>query len=489
MNIVIIKHRDFSTERIQETFSKKGYTVFSCANREEVTDFVEHKCSNLFLLPADEHGYEIAKMIRSSKVIDYNLSATPILFLGDSDDITKRIESISCGGNDFVERTNLAKIIKISRNLLEPDLVWKGAKIIVVEDDKTSGRIISSYVENMGSVVNWFESGEECLKYLSTDTADLLLVDYLMPKMNGAELTKKIRNELGLKELPIIFTSSTLEKEEILEFYRSGGNDYISKPYLKEELYTKLKLQLENSQNTRSLNVYIEELKNLSNVKDQFLAVCSHDLKTPLNSIIGYSDVLKEDAQVDDESREYIEIINHASKDLLTLVNDILTCTEVHLSGEIELEDIELVKVVEYILKQVKGTSRKEFEYKLTIDIKKPIIRGNSAMLRRVFSNIYSNAHKFTPTGGKIETRIWEEGDFIKCSISDSGIGIPDEHLEKLFYRMSGVGREGLEGQKSTGLGLSIVKDIMEKHGGRVDVESEEGSGTTFILSFLTVGR
>ncbi|PIK15341.1 response regulator [Halobacteriovorax sp. JY17] len=484
MNILIINHRNFSTERIQETFSSKGYSVYTCADRKGVENFVETKCPSLFLLPTCEEGFNIARFIRSSRVIDYNLSATPILFLGESDSISQRVESISNGGSDFVERTNIAKIIKISRNLLEPDLLWKGARVVVVEDDKTSARIVSSYVENMGSSVKWFDSGEKCFEFLKKDTADLLLVDYLMPKMNGAELTQKIRNELGLKELPIIFTSSTLEKEEILEFYRSGGNDYISKPFLKEELYSKMKLQLESSQNTKSQNIYIEELKNLSNLKDQFLAVCSHDLKTPLNSIIGYSDVLKSDVALSEDGTEMVEIINNASRDLLTLVNDLLTCSEVHLSGEVESVEIEIVRIIEYILKQIKGISKKDLEYKLTLDVKKPIILGNEAMLRRVFSNIYSNAHKFTPIGGKVETRIWEEGDSIKCSISDSGIGIAPEHLEKLFSRMSGVGRIGLEGQKSTGLGLSIVKDIVEKHGGKVEVESQENKGTTFTLTF-----
>ncbi len=485
MNILIVKHQNFSVDRIQETFISNGYNVFICSNKSEVADFVEKKCPSLFLLPADEVGFSISRFIRSSRVIDYNLSATPILFLGENNIISQRIESISNGGSDFVDRTNLAKIIKISRNLLEPDLLWKGAKLVLVEDDATSARIITSYVENMGAVVKWFESGEKCLKYLEEESADLLLVDYIMPKMNGAELTKKIRNELGLKELPIIFISSTLDKEEILEFYRSGGNDYISKPFLKEELYTKMKLQLESSQNTKSLNVYIEELKNLSNVKDQFLAVCSHDLKTPLNSIIGYTDVLKSDSHLDEEGVEILDIINNASRDLLSLVDDILTCSEVHLNGEIDLTDIELIKVIEYILKQIKGISKKKLEYELHLDVKKPIILGNEAMLRRVFSNIYSNAHKFTPSGGKIVTRVWEEGDYIKCSISDSGIGIPEKDIEKLFSRMSGIGRLGLEGQKSTGLGLSIVKDIVEKHRGRVEVESQEDIGTTFILSFL----
>ena len=484
MNILIINHSDFSTGRIQETFTSKGYSVFSCSDREEVTDFVERKCPSLLLLPANECGYDIAKFIRSSSVIDYNLSATPILFLGSGDDIGQRVESISNGGSDFVDRTNLAKIIKISRNLLEPDLIWKGAKIVVVEDDKTSARLISSYVENMGSEVTWFESGEECLEFLKKESIDLLLVDYIMPNMNGAELTRKIRNELGLKELPIIFTSSSLDKKEILGFYNSGGNDYISKPFVKEELYTKMKLQLESTQNTRALNVYIEELKNLSNLKDQFLAVCSHDLKTPLNSIIGYSDVLKSDAKLDEDESEMMEIISSASKELLTLVDDLLTCSEVHLSGDIELVEIEVVKIIEYILKQVKGISKKDLKYKLTIDTKEPLILGNMAMLRRVFSNIYSNAHKFTPVGGSIETRVWEEDEAIMCSISDSGIGIPKEHIEKIFTRMSGAGRIGLEGQKSTGLGLSIVKDIIEKHGGRVQVTSQVNKGTTFTLTF-----
>lgn len=488
MNIVIIEHENFSTENIRHAFLDNGYNVFMCSSKEEVVDFVETRCPSLLLLPANELGYSVSRFIRSSKVIDYNLSSTPILFLGESDNTTLRGESISNGGSDFVDRSNLGKIIKASCNLLEPDLVWKGAKIAIVEDDKVSARLLSSYVENMGSIVKWFENGQECLDYLKDESIDLLLVDYIMPFMNGAELTRKIRNDLGLKELPIIFTSSTFVKEEILEFYNSGGNDYISKPFLKEEVYTKIKLQLENSQNTRSLNEYIKELKNLSNVKDQFLAVCSHDLKTPLNSIIGYSDVLMQDAKMEKDEKDILGIINNASKDLLSLVDDILKCTEVHLSGQIDMDNIPLDEVIKYIFKQVKGISSKQLDYTFENEGPAPIIRGNEALLRRVFSNIYSNAHKFTPSGGKIETRIWEEGDTIKCSISDSGIGIPSDSIDRVFSRLSGVGRVGLEGQKSTGLGLSIVKDIIVKHGGSISVVSEENVGTTFTLSF-TKGR
>jgi signal transduction histidine kinase len=484
MKILIIDKNTLMRKNLKEELMYVGYDVedTSCYT-VDLSKIVDSKYQ-LLIVDACECGFKLSSEIREYEKSHNSDIITPVIFVAGKDDIKLRLESFQSGGNEFVIKERKSDISLKVNSILKPDLIWKGTNIAIVEDDNTTAKFLMYLLKNKGARVNWFNNAVDCYDFLKDNSVDLIVTDNIMPNMTGTELVTKIRTELGLKELPIMFTSSTKEKVEILEFYKCGGNDFISKPFLKEEVYTKIKILLDNTNKTKAMNQYIKELSNLNDVKDQFLAVCSHDLRAPLNSIIGYSDVLIEDDELESDVTDMIKVMNKSAHSLLGMVDDLLTLSEVQLKDELDLFEVDLHEIIKESYEQMKGSMSKSIEYTIDDRSDNAKIFGNDSMLRRTFTNLLSNAYKFTEDGGVISSKIWCEEDIVYCTIKDSGIGIPKKDLSNVFVRMSGVGRYGLEGQKSTGIGLSIVKEIVEKHNATIDVDSEEGKGTVFTLGF-----
>ncbi|WP_127715789.1 response regulator [Halobacteriovorax sp. HLS] len=484
MKLIIVDKNTLLRKTIKEELSYVGYDVVDKNDFDEVFSIIKSDVIDLVIVEASNEGFKLSQRIRSYEK-DNNLdNILPIVFTAELDEIELRLESFRCGGNEFIVTDNKGGISYKINSILKPDLIWNGSSIAIVEDDNTTAKFLTYLLKSKGASVNWFNSAVDCYEFLKKESVDLIVTDFVMPLMTGTELVKKIRIELGLKDLPIVFTSSTKEKSEILGFYKCGGNDFISKPFLKEEVFTKIKILLDNTNKTKMMNQYIRELSNLNDVKDQFLAVCSHDLRAPLNSIIGYSDVLIEDNDLDSDVTDMIRVMNKSAHSLLGMVDDLLTLSEVQLKNELDLKEIDLAKIVEESFEQLKGAVKKKISFNIEDKSEHAIIYGNDSMLRRIFSNLLSNAYKFTEDGGEISSRIWCEEGIVYCTIQDSGIGIPQKYLNNVFVRMSGAGRYGLEGQKSTGIGLSIVKEIVDKHKATIEIDSEEGKGTVFTLGF-----
>lgn len=485
MKVLVVDRNTLSRKLIKEELSYIGYEVVEASDFNSALEQYRKEKLDLLIIDNQHEGYKVGLAVRNNEKEHKPEENIPIIYMSTKDDVNQRIKAFENGGNEFLLKERKADIVFKVNSILKPDLIWKGSTIAVVEDDRITSKFLSHLLSNKGAKVNCFDNAVDCFAFLKeSDEIDLIVTDNIMPVMTGSELAKKIRHELGNKEIPIVFTSSTKEKEDILEFYKCGGNDFISKPFLKEEVYTKLKLLLDNTNKTKILNQYIEDLSSLNEVKDQFLAVCSHDLRAPLNSIIGYSDVLISDSEIPEDELDMIKIINKSAHTLLGMVNDLLTLSEIQLKGEFELKEVDMVELINETVDQLKGTMTKKIEFSLINESDHAMIYGNDSMLRRTFTNLLSNAYKFTADGGRISSRIWTEDNTLYCTVEDSGIGIPEKDLSNIFIRMSGVGRHGLEGQKSTGIGLSIVKEIVDKHNATIDVESMEGKGTTFTLGF-----
>jgi len=218
-------------------------------------------------------------------------------------------------------------------------------------------------------------------------------------------------------------------------------------------------------------------------VKDQFLAACSHDLRSPLTGILGYTQLLQDDDDLTDSHQEMLSGIKGSGDYLLQLINDLLDIGKMA-SGrsEIRLAEVDLFEVVEDSARSLvhtagpKGVSLDSF--KSADDTR---VSGDRASLMRVCNNLLSNAIKFTPEGGDvtISVRDGRAGELI-LAVTDSGIGIKNDDIPDLFNRYTRTSQSGTSGEKGTGLGLSITKELIEAHNGTVAVESTVGQGSTF---------
>lgn len=233
------------------------------------------------------------------------------------------------------------------------------------------------------------------------------------------------------------------------------------------------------------------ELKELSQFRIEFVQDISHELRVPLTFIKGYVDLLREGAfgEVKPEQMEPLDIIAKRTERITRLVNDMLTLQRLESEG-LDLTQVDLADIAYAAIDDARAAARRAglvIEAQIPKDLS-PIL-GSPNQLPRVFDNLLSNAIKFSPDGGKVAVRIVEESDQLKVFVSDTGIGIPSDRMERLFDRFYRAG-ESKKGKyiAGTGLGLSIVKAIVEAHGGQVSVQSKEGQGSIFSFSLPKTG-
>ncbi len=223
------------------------------------------------------------------------------------------------------------------------------------------------------------------------------------------------------------------------------------------------------------------ELKKLTKMKDDFLTIASHDIRTPFNGILGFSELLLSDHTLNEDQREMVELIQESAENQLKYVNDLLNIMQFE-TGKISLKKnpADIKELVEKSIKELKVLASKkgidinqsiECSTILTIDIFKII---------QVMNNLIANAIKFTPEGGQITVECIDKNDNIEIHIMDTGVGIPPKQLAGLFSRYSPISTKGTSGEEGSGLGLSICKNFVELHGGKIGVKSEIGKGSDF---------
>ncbi|MCH6574054.1 MAG: PAS domain S-box protein [Bacteroidetes bacterium] len=227
-----------------------------------------------------------------------------------------------------------------------------------------------------------------------------------------------------------------------------------------------------------------EDLIKLNETKDRFLSIISHDLRTPFSSILGFTDLLANDEELTNEERkQYVKYIQESSKSMLSLVNSLLDWTRLQ-TGRIKFEPerIDPSSLIENSIHSVSGDALvKHIEIYSTVS-KGKFIFVDKSLINQVFNNLLSNAIKFTNSGGKITISLKPAStlSFLEFSVRDTGQGIKEENLDKLFSVDTKFTTEGTAGEKGSGLGLSLVKEIVEKHGGIIWAESEYGKGSNF---------
>lgn len=350
--------------------------------------------------------------------------------------------------------------------------------------------------------------GEEAERFfLEVEAPAVAILDWIMPGKSGLSVCQTLRANSSGSPYIILITAKH-EKKDIQAAFDAGVDDFISKPMDPDELRARLKAAERIVTLQENLMKQAQQAEIANKAKSDFLASMSHELRTPLGAIIGFSELLDEKlfGDLNQKQEEYVKDILESGRHLLSLINDILNLAKID-AGKMELEltafliasllDDSLVMVKEKCLKH---------GIRLTTDIADPVktllITADERKLKLVMFNLLSNAAKFTPAGGQIRVSAnlssefggWqppaavEGGDGahyppkeLLISVSDTGIGIAKEHQLKIFdefYQVSGGAKGKTPG---TGLGLALVRRMVEQHGGRVWMESEgEGKGSMF---------
>jgi len=372
------------------------------------------------------------------------------------------------------------------------------ATILVVDDTEPNVRLLAHVLKKEGYDVLAAFSGEDALKMVSKKKPDIILLDIMMPEMDGFEVCERLKQDEQTKDIPVIFLSALSETESKVKGFKAGGVDYITKPFQREEILVRIELHLRLTRLQNRLEEKIAQLKEreqwlnrLNAQKDELMRIVGHDIRNPVTGIIGVAQLLKSSEETMDRSKRLVmyNTIEESGKKLQNLVNDLLQKENSESDlAELHLEKIDLESLVQRVVELHQPTAlSKEITFDLDLENTHELELDRKKM-DQVLGNLVSNALKFTPRGGTVSIMLEEDRDErVKIIISDTGVGIPDEELDTLFENAdnSKAIREGTLGERGSGLGLEIVKHFTELHGGEVDVESEVGEGTTFVISLL----
>lgn len=348
--------------------------------------------------------------------------------------------------------------------------------ILIVDDIAANLKVLGGILREEGYKVRPVPSGQLALRAAQKEKPDLILLDIMMPEMDGYEVCRQLKATEELSNIPVIFISALNDTNDLIKAFQAGGVDYITKPFQAEEVLARVATHLKIC---RQAN----ELRELIAVKDKFFSIIAHDLRGPIGNILLISESISEKGKLDEDTLySFIEMQRELSEETFQLLGNLLNWARAN-TNQIEFypTQLNLQDVISDCLKGI-NIQRLNKEISVSETFKSEIpVWADENMLRLILRNLLSNAIKFTPRGGSITIRTSDEkSGMVTISIQDTGIGIPAEILGNLFRIDVNNKRHGTEGEGSNGLGLILCKELVEKNGGSIWVESTEGQGTTF---------
>lgn len=381
--------------------------------------------------------------------------------------------------------------------------------ILAVDDNPLNLQLISSQLKNNGYKVVVANSGDNALKYLDHKHADLILLDIMMPGLSGFDVCKTIKQDERLAPIPIIFLTAKSEVTDITEGFRIGAVDYITKPFQSEEVMVRVGHHLELCRTRKQLEQKNTELKalaaelekrnkiisddaqklsELNAEKDKLFSIISHDLRGPFSGFLAASEMLSDsiDKMSRNEIVEFTKALNGSANQMNNLLENLLRWAQLQMGAvKLVMEEIVLLDLLQEVRDAYQGNivaKNIQFELNCSDTIR---MHADRNMAMSILRNLLSNAIKFTPRKGvvQISVSLASAKDFIQVQVTDSGIGMNKELVNRLFKISEKVSRPGTEGEPSTGLGLSLSADLAQKMGGSIMVESTEGKGSTFKLT------
>lgn len=350
--------------------------------------------------------------------------------------------------------------------------------LLVVDDQEFNIQVVGCALGKLGFEVIPATSGMQALKRLAARRPDLILLDLLMPEMDGFEVCRRIRANPEWAEIPIIFLSAADDKDLVVRALESGGVDFVMKPFDTAELISRVRTHL-------TLKATRDQLKQLAEDKDELLGILAHDLKNHLGGMLMSAQLLSDRAAREDAKlRQLAENIVYSADQMLAFVKEFLANSSAEHGLAIRLQSISLAGAASRTVEQYREAARRK-EITLLADLSTAPTNAlaDQVALGQVLDNLLSNAIKFTPPGKQVEVAVLPATDgWVECRIRDQGPGFKEEDKARMFRRYGRLSARPTGGEPSTGLGLSIVKTLVQAIHGELTCESAPSQGATFIL-------
>lgn len=356
-------------------------------------------------------------------------------------------------------------------------------KILIVDDVVSNVLLLKILLTNEKFQVCTASNGKQCIEVAQNEHPDLILLDVMMPDLNGFDTAVILKKDPSTQEIPIIFLTALNNPNDLVKGFQVGANDFLTKPFNKEELVMRVMHQIQLVAAKRIIVRQNEELKRTISNRDKMYSVIAHDLRSPMASIrmvLNLAVNVVSPEMVGDEIFGLLDKANRESEETHDLLDNLLKWTKSQ-TGRLNVvyQDIDLDDIVPGVVDIFKMIAEmKKIDLKYLPAEEKLTVRADNDMIKTIIRNFLSNAVKFTPAGKGIEVFYTREGDFARISVRDHGVGVEPERVETIFHK--GETTYGTGGEEGSGLGLQLCQDFARKNGGEAQVESTLGEGSTF---------
>ena len=356
-------------------------------------------------------------------------------------------------------------------------------KILIVDDVVSNVLLLKILLTNEKFQVCTASNGNMCIEQAKKEKPDLILLDVMMPDIDGYDTALILKKDPETVDIPIIFLTALNNPNDLVKGFQVGANDFLTKPFNKEELVMRVMHQIQLVAAKRIIVRQNEELKRTINNRDKMYSVIAHDLRSPMASIRMVLNLAVNVVSPDTVGEEIFGLLdkaNRESEETHDLLDNLLKWTKSQTGRlnvvyqDVDLDDI--VPAVVDIFKMIAEMKKIDLQYLPAEE--KLTVHADNDMMKTIIRNFISNAIKFTPEGKSIEVFYTREGDFARVSVRDHGVGIAEDRVENIFKK--GETTYGTGGEEGSGLGLQLCQDFAQKNGGDAFVESVEGEGSTF---------
>lgn len=392
-----------------------------------------------------------------------------------SDALRARI--LEKGAADYVLKQgayNIDYVVNMVGRLLKN----RGICTLVVSGDEEKRNQVGRWLTMQNLQVLDAGNGTDALQVLAQEKrVQVLIVDFALEDIPSYSLVAKVRETRSADELAIIGIYEIQQPAVAVHFIKSGANDVLVYPFQPEELHCRVNRSLEQIE-------HFHQLIELNRQKNRLMGMAAHDIRGPVGNMGAACRMLRSDKLKPERRAELLDMVERASADLMTRLNDLLDVSAIE-SGQLRVQPVPM-DLRELLRQRVTffepAAEQKDMRLEAHLPVA-PLVLGDGARLGQVIDNLLSNAIKFSPRGSRVQVRLQKAGSEARVLVIDEGVGIPAHEADRLFRAFSRTSASPTGGESSNGLGLAICRNIVNQHGGEIGLESSSDSGSTFCFT------